>query len=52
VVLQGDSPEAYNDLERPERVVPEKTKIQVTQGLVELPPHSLTILKISHVVKN
>ncbi len=52
VVLQGDSPEAYNDIERPDRVVPTKTKIRLTQGLIELPPHSLTILKIDCRTEN
>ncbi|HUX17374.1 MAG TPA: alpha-L-arabinofuranosidase C-terminal domain-containing protein, partial [Phycisphaerae bacterium] len=46
-VLAGDSPEAYNDVEHPDRVVPEKTRLTFTQGVVNLPPHSLTIVKVT-----
>ncbi|MGB2936952.1 MAG: alpha-L-arabinofuranosidase C-terminal domain-containing protein, partial [Phycisphaerae bacterium] len=45
-ILAGDSPEAFNDVERPNRVVPEKTKLKLKGGVVNLPPHSLTILRI------
>ncbi len=45
-ILAGDSPEAFNDVENPRRVVPEKTKIKCQQGVVNLPPHSLTILHL------
>lgn len=45
-VLAGDSPEAFNDIEHPNRVVPEKKTFKVSQGILELPPHSLTILKV------
>jgi len=46
-ILAGDSPEAYNDVEHPDRVVPEKKKIAFTQGVVTLPPHSLTIVRVT-----
>ena len=46
LVLSGDSPEAFNSIEHPDRVVPQKTKFAFNQGVVELPPHSLTILKV------
>jgi alpha-N-arabinofuranosidase len=46
VVLAGDSAEAYNDIENPNRVVPKKTKLTFTNGRVNLPPHSLTIVKV------
>lgn len=46
VVLAGDSPEAFNDIEHPNRVVPEKKQFTVKQGALELPPHSLTILNV------
>jgi len=45
-ILAGDSPEAFNDVERPNRVVPEKTQLKFNQGVVNLPPHSLTIIRI------
>jgi alpha-L-arabinofuranosidase len=46
VMLQGDSPEAFNDVEQPERVVPERKRITFKEGAVELPPHSLTIFRV------
>ena len=45
-ILAGDSPDAFNDVEHPDRVVPEKTKLTFTKGVVELPPHSLTIVRV------
>jgi alpha-N-arabinofuranosidase len=45
-VLAGDSAEAYNDIEHPNRVAPEKTKLTFTKGVVNLPPHSLTIVNV------
>lgn len=46
LVLAGDSPEVLNDTDHPNRVIPEKTSLADRQGTVELPPHSLTILKV------
>jgi alpha-N-arabinofuranosidase len=43
-LLTGNSPEDYNDIENPDRVVPEKLIIPVKRGIVNLPPHSLVIL--------
>lgn len=45
--LAGDSPEAFNDIEQPDRVVPEKVQLEFNQGVVQLPPHSLTIVRIA-----
>jgi len=45
IVLAGDSPDAFNDIKHPNRVVPVKKKLKARQGVIELPPHSLTILK-------
>ena len=45
-VLAGDSPEAYNDIDNPERVVPEKKQLTFKDGVVNLPPHSLSIVLI------
>jgi alpha-N-arabinofuranosidase len=47
MVLAGDSPDAYNDIEHPDRVVPVETQVAFDQGLTRLAPHSLTIVKIS-----
>jgi alpha-L-arabinofuranosidase len=45
-VLAGDSPEAFNSVEQPDRVVPESKTLTFQQGVVSLPPHSLTIVRI------
>ena len=44
-VLQGDSPDAFNDIEHPERVAPRECELSVQEGLVSLPPHSLTVVE-------
>lgn len=45
-ILAGDSPDSFNDIEHPNRVAPQKTTLTFTQGAVNLPPHSLTIVKV------
>lgn len=47
IVLAGDSPNAFNDIEHPHRVVPVKTNLTLVKGVVTLPPHSLAIVKVS-----
>lgn len=46
-ILAGDSPDAYNDVEHPDRVWPERTQLTVHNGLVKLAPHSLTVVNVS-----
>jgi alpha-N-arabinofuranosidase len=46
MILAGDSAEAYNDVEHPNRVMPQKTKLKFKNGVVDLPPHSLTIVRV------
>ena len=46
-ILTGDSPDAYNDIEHPDRVVPKKMQLTFKDGVVDLPPHSLTIVTVS-----
>ncbi len=46
MVLSGDSPDAYNDIEHPRRVVPERRRLSFHEGRVTLPPHSLTIIRM------
>jgi alpha-N-arabinofuranosidase len=46
-VLTGDSADAYNDREHPERVIPERVNQTFRNGITHLPPHSLTILKVT-----
>jgi len=45
-VLSGDSPGAYNDVARPERVTPVETELVFEDGCVVLPPHSLAIVRV------
>jgi len=45
-VLAGDSPTAFNDVERPDRVVPETAQLTFKRGVVKLAPHSLTIVRM------
>ncbi len=47
VTLAGDSPEAFNDIDHPDRVAPVRTTLTAVRGVVELPPHSLTVMKVS-----
>jgi alpha-N-arabinofuranosidase len=50
-VLAGDSPDAYNDVEHPNRVVPEKRRMAFREGEVRLPAHSLTIVRVPPPLK-
>ena len=47
LVLAGETPESFNDIDNPNRVVPVKTKLSFTKGVANLPPHSLTIVKVA-----
>lgn len=46
-ILSGNSPEDYNEIENPERVIPEQKIIRIQKGIIHLPPHSLLILKVT-----
>jgi alpha-L-arabinofuranosidase len=45
-VLSGDSPDAYNDIGNPDRVVPQRTELTCLDGAISLPPHSVTVLEL------
>ena len=45
-MLTGDSPDAYNDIDDPNRVAPRETELTFQQGAVSLPPHSLCIVEV------
>lgn len=45
-VLAGDSPEAYNDIEHPDRVKPELRQAVFVEGTTDLPPHSISIVRV------
>ena len=44
VTLDGDSPDAYNDVSRPTRVVPRSQQVAVERGVFQIPPHSVSVL--------
>ena len=46
ILLSGDSPDAYNDISTPDRVVPKTIQLPVNNGKVRIPAHSLAILFI------
>jgi alpha-N-arabinofuranosidase len=46
-ILAGDSPDAFNDVEHPQRVVPQSSELIFKEGRADLPPHSLTIVEIN-----
>ena len=45
-VLCGDSVDSFNDVEHPNRVVPERTQQVFIKGVGVFPPHSLTIVQV------
>jgi len=45
-ILTADSPEAFNSIENPDRVAPKEVELKFKKGVVDLPPHSLTIVRI------
>ena len=45
-VLSGSSTDDYNDIGAENRVVPVKTTLEVKDGKVSLPPHSLVCLEL------
>ena len=46
-ILSGDSPDEYNDIAHPNRVVPHTTHVNADAPYVELPPHSVSIARYS-----
>jgi alpha-N-arabinofuranosidase len=49
VVLAGDGPDAFNDVEAPHRVAPETVALSFQEGAVALRPHSITICDLPAV---
>lgn len=45
LVLQGSSPDDYNDIGAENRVVPETRNLKVVDSAVKIPPHSLVIIQ-------
>ena len=46
-VLAGGSPDAFNDVDQPDRVIPEQTELRFSDGAAPLPPHSISIVEVS-----
>jgi len=44
-ILSGDSPQAYNDVAHPNRVVPETHDLTFGNTILEFPPHSLAVVE-------
>ena len=44
-ILSGDCVDAYNDIESPNRVIPETRQLQVNDGHITIPAHSLVIIE-------
>lgn len=44
--LAGDSADAFNDVENPDRVVPQKFPLRFEDGIATLAPHSVTVCTI------
>lgn len=45
--LDGDSPDAFNSVDQPDRVVPRATRVRIVDGRLELPPHSIVALELA-----
>ena len=45
-ILTGESSDSYNDIDHPNRVAPKEVELKFKNGVVHLPPHSLTIVHI------
>ena len=46
-ILTGETTDSYNDIENPNRVEPKEVELKFKNGIVQLPPHSLTIVQIN-----
>lgn len=46
-ILSGDTPDAYNDIDSPDRVAPITKQLKINNGKVIIPAHSLVILYVN-----
>lgn len=46
-MLTGDSPDAYNDIPKPDRVTPVKGNLKFTGGAATVPPHSVVLCQLA-----
>jgi alpha-N-arabinofuranosidase len=45
-ILSGDSTDAFNDIEKPDRVIPQTRQLLVKDGHILIPAHSLVIITV------
>ena len=45
-LLSANSVDSYNDIDYPDRVAPKEVELTFKKGIVDLPPHSLTIVYV------
>lgn len=45
-VLSGDSPEAFNDIDHPDSVVPNEIQLKFKKGVAKIPQHTLVIVYV------
>ena len=43
--LDGASPDSHNSIEHPDAVVPHRTSLASSDGYVDIPPHSVCVLR-------
>jgi alpha-N-arabinofuranosidase len=46
-ILDGDSPDAFNDIENPARVAPREERVRIQKGTLTIPPHSIVVVSVS-----
>lgn len=51
-LLAGDSPDAFNDIDHPNRVAPREVELTFRNGIAKLPPHSLMIVHVANAEKD
>lgn len=50
-ILSGDSPDAFNDVDRPVKVVPQTKQVTIKNGKLTIPAHSLVMLTVNRDLK-
>lgn len=46
LTLSGDSPDAFNSVDTPERVTPQKGHIDIADGMATIPPHAVMSVRL------
>ena len=45
-LLSGDHPDAYNDIDHPDRVTPQRISSRFVDGKIEIPAHTVLICEL------